>query len=194
MDAFERVVASLLERDGYWVRSSYKVALTAEDKRAIGRLSSPRWELDLIAYKGSTKELRVVECKSYLDSRGVTLRAVAGTDPSAGKRYKLFCDQTVRSVVLGRLAAQLLASGACPSSLRITLCLAAGKIPSGSERRRLRTYFAEQGWVLWDEEWLGEQLLQLSAGSYENDVASVVAKLILRARGLRASKSTTAGE
>lgn len=54
MDSFESVVSTILERDGYWVKSTFKVGLTKEEKREIGRPSSPRWELDLVAYKGST--------------------------------------------------------------------------------------------------------------------------------------------
>jgi len=65
MDAFESLVAMLLRHDGYWTIPSFKVNLTKEEKRAIGRHSSPRWELDLIAYKGSTNEILAVECKSF---------------------------------------------------------------------------------------------------------------------------------
>ena len=63
MDSFELVVASILEREGYWVRASYKVELTKEEKRSIGKPSAPRWEIDVLAYKASTNELLVVECK-----------------------------------------------------------------------------------------------------------------------------------
>jgi len=78
VDAFERVVVSLLEREGFWVRSSFKVELTKEEKVRIGRPSSPRWELDLIGYRARDNELRIVECKSYLDSRGVAMSALNG--------------------------------------------------------------------------------------------------------------------
>ena len=36
MDAFEQVVASILQRKGYWTQTSVKVELTKEEKRAIG--------------------------------------------------------------------------------------------------------------------------------------------------------------
>ncbi len=45
MDAFEQLVAEILWMEGYWVRTSVKVQLTKEEKRQIGRHSSPRWEL-----------------------------------------------------------------------------------------------------------------------------------------------------
>jgi hypothetical protein len=50
----------LLRRDGYWTATSVKVELTKEEKRKINRPSSPRWEIDVVAYKGSTNELLAV--------------------------------------------------------------------------------------------------------------------------------------
>jgi hypothetical protein len=74
MDAFESLVSMLLRHDGFWTTPSFKVELTKEEKRRINRFSSPRLELDLIAYKGSTNEVLAIECKSYLDSTGVVFR------------------------------------------------------------------------------------------------------------------------
>lgn len=107
MDAFESVVASLLERQGYWVRSSYKVELSKSEEREIGRPSSPRWEVDLVAYKGGSNELLAIECKSYLDSRGVSISAFDSTDESFAARFKLFSELLLREFVLNRLVLQL---------------------------------------------------------------------------------------
>ena len=73
MDAFEKLIAEILWAEGYWVRTSVRVNLTKEEKVRIGRYSSPRWELDVVRYRGRRNALQVIECKSYLDSRGVTL-------------------------------------------------------------------------------------------------------------------------
>ena len=51
MHAFEELIAEILEANGYWVRHSFKVALTREDKLRIGRPSSPRWVIDILAYR-----------------------------------------------------------------------------------------------------------------------------------------------
>src|SRR6185295_1642542 len=99
MDSFESLVATLLRRDGYWIWPSFKVELTKEEKRAIGKHSSPRWEVDLVAYKGATNEVLAIECKSYLDSGGVLFRKGCFDPPH---RYKLFCDAKLRQVVLDR--------------------------------------------------------------------------------------------
>ena len=71
MDAFESIVKTIFESERYWVHSSYKVYLTKEEKREIDKPSSPRREIDLLAYRGSTNEILAVECKSFLDSPGV---------------------------------------------------------------------------------------------------------------------------
>lgn len=180
MDSFETLVGSLLEKDGYWVRTSVKVELTAEEKRKIGRPSSPRWELDLVAYKAKSNELLVVECKSFLDSPGVRARGLDGTDANEAKRYKLFNDNVLRKTVLGRLIKQLVASGSCASSPAAKLCLAAGKVASETDRDKIKTLFERNGWGFFDDSWLRDKLLAVSNSGYENEVASVVAKILLR--------------
>src|SRR5579872_1252040 len=112
MDAFEQVVAEILWREGYWVRTSFKVELTKEEKRAIDLPSAPRWELDAVAYRANENRLMVVECKSYLDSPGVRLRGFDPDHPEA-TRYKLSNKPKLREVVFGRMCQQLVESGAC---------------------------------------------------------------------------------
>ena len=187
MNAFENVVASLLERDGFWVRSCFKVDLSKEDKVEMGRPSSPRWEIDLIGYRARDNELRIVECKSYLDSRGVPLAAFDGTNLAYAKGYKLFSEPVTRSVVLRRLEVQLVELGAIHPNPHITLCLAAGRIASDVDRVGLHAIFKNAGWLLWDEDAIGKRLAQVAAAGYENDVTAIVAKLLLRGKGLRAN-------
>jgi hypothetical protein len=111
--------------EGYWVRTSVKVELTKEEKRLIGRHSSPRWEIDIVAYKGGKNLLRIVECKSYFDSVGVRASAFDGSNPEHAQRYKLFNDAELRRVVFNRLCLQLAASSACGQSPALRLSLAA---------------------------------------------------------------------
>jgi hypothetical protein len=185
MDAFEEVVASIMQRQGYWTLTSVKVELTKADKRAIGRPSSPRWELDIVAYRGRDNELRVVECKSFLDSLGVRCDAFNGTNAPAARRYKLFCDATLRRVVLRRLKQQLVKAGFCQEKPTVRLCLAAGKIHG--DEAWLRNHFEERSWVLMGPELIREELRALRDSGYQNSVAAVVTKLLLRkARGGKA--------
>ena len=179
MDAFEGLISMLLRHEGYWTTPSFKVDLTKEDKQRINRPSSPRWELDLVAYRGSTNDILVVECKSYLDSRGVLFRN--GTFKSEA-RYKLFTDSVLRSVVLARLAEQLQSTQACAPSPNIRLCLAVGKIAGGSDKAELENHFASNGWFLFDPDWIRDGLRNASKRGYENDVAFVVSKILLRGK------------
>jgi hypothetical protein len=182
MDAFEQVVSEILWMDGYWVRTSVKVDLTKEEKVSIRRPSSPRWELDIVAYSGRDNMLRVVECKSYLDSRGVALKAFDGSDAKSAERYKLFSDDNLRAVVFGRLRKQLAECGACAPDATVKLCLACGRIATTADREGLHKHFTEKDWELWDEKWLKEKLQLMSERGYENQVSAVVAKLLLRGK------------
>jgi hypothetical protein len=182
MDAFEQLVSEILWMEGYWVRTSVKVELTKDEKRQIGRPSSPRWELDIVAYRGRDNLLRIIECKSYLDSRGVVLRAFDGTDEKSAERYKLFADEQLRRVVFNRLRLQFAESGACSPDAGVKLCLACGRIASDADRAGLHQLFAEKGWELWDEPWLRARLKRMSDQGYENQVSAVVAKLLLRGK------------
>jgi len=180
MDSFETLVGSFLEKEGFWVRTNVKVDLKPNEKRKIGRPSSPRWELDLIAYKAKPNELLVVECKSFLDSPGVRARGLDGTDTKEAKRYKLFNDNVLRKVVLRGLVKQLVASGSCAPSPSVKLCLAVGKVASEPDRDKIKSLFERNGWVFLDDSWLRKKLLSMSNSGYENEVASVVAKILLR--------------
>ncbi|MCA9221041.1 MAG: hypothetical protein KDA71_11990, partial [Planctomycetales bacterium] len=171
MDSFENVIGQILARDGFWVRQSYKVRLTPADKRAIGRITSPRWEIDLVAYRPGDNLLRIVECKSYLDSRGVRFKAFDG-EGRGGKRFKLFNEPETFSVVSTRLVEQLYAEKAVLAAPNIQLCLAAGKI-APRESERLRMLFEERHWTLFEPAWIHDQLVAMSRDGYDNSVCSI---------------------
>jgi Holliday junction resolvase len=178
MDAFEAVVAAILQMQGYWTLTSVKVELTKEEKGAIGRPSSPRWELDIVAYRGKDNEVRVIECKSFLDSPGVDPGAFDGSRKKAEKQYKLFVEETLRKVVFARLKNQLVSGGFCAADPTIRLCLAAGKI-RGAENW-LEVHFKKKGWLLFGPDYIRQELKKLRESGYENSVAAVVTKLLMR--------------
>lgn len=123
-------------------------------------------------------ELLVVECKSYLDSRGVPYSAFDGSSEKDAKRYKLFTDSVLREVVLYRLAGQMTNAGFCPQHPKMQLCLAAGNIYGDSDR--LRNHFEANNWLLWDAKWLRGELTTLAMSGYDNSIAAIVSKLLLR--------------
>lgn len=180
MDAFEQLVGDALWSEGCWTQTEVKVDLTKEEKRQIGRPSSPRWELDVVGYAPRTNTLRVVECKSFLDSFGVAARDLMEPDSPGAVRYKLFTDTRLREVVFNRLALQFSAQNACAPNPRVTLGLACGRFRSAADRALLQEHFAAMGWELLDDEWLRAHLKRMAKGSYENKTSAVVAKLLLR--------------
>jgi hypothetical protein len=182
MDAFEALVSEVLWSEGYWVRQSFKVELTKKEKVSINRPSNARWELDIVAYSGKHNLLRVVECKSYLDSPGVRFSGFNRVEGDKGSdRYKLFNEPNTRRVVFKRLQTQLAHQGWCPESVEPSLCLACGRFRTPSDEAQLRARFQKKkkGWELWGPDWL-RNLHQVASRSYENEVSAVVAKLLLR--------------
>lgn len=182
MDAFEFLVASLLKKDRYWVDTSYMVELTTQEKLAINRPSSPRWEIDLIAYKASENFILAVECKSYLDSLGVRYIGLSGQHPTDSKRYKLFNDPVLRRAVLRQLAKQLVAAGACSAKPRVHLCLATGKVASAPDRAKIHALFQKRKWLLSDDKWIRDRLERCAADGYQNNIAVVPAKILSRTK------------
>ena len=74
MDHFESIISTLLEADHYWVRRSFKIGVTPEEKRLVHKRSIPRPEIDLLALSFSKNEVIAFEAKSFLDSPGVSSR------------------------------------------------------------------------------------------------------------------------
>lgn len=95
-------------------------------------------------------------------------------------RYKLFNDATLRPVVLRRLAIQLTEKGMAAPSPTVRLALAAGKVTKGEER--FPALFEQRGMVWFGPAWIVERLGDLSTTGYDNEVASIVSKLLLKRR------------
>jgi hypothetical protein len=178
VDAFEELVSDIFWNEGFWVRTGFKVELMREEKIRIGRHSSPRWEIDLVAYSATSNQVLALECKSYLDSGGVHAAHFAEGSRYAA-RYKLFHDATLRETVLERLRLQMTQCGLCPSDASIRLGLVHAHATSRNAAL-LREIFDANDWLLFGPDWIRERLGRMSRGSYENNTAALVAKLLLR--------------
>ncbi|MXO70275.1 hypothetical protein GRI99_01345 [Altererythrobacter buctensis] len=187
MDAFEQLAADIFWAQGYWVRTGVKVELTRDEKLTIGRHSSPRWEVDLLAWSTQKNELLVLECKSYFDSGGVHAAHFLPGSKYA-HRYKLFHDQVLRETVLERLRLQCLERGLCSADAQIRLGLVHGHV-TRHNAARLQAIFEQNDWLLFGPQWARRHLAQLAAGSYDNSTAAVVAKLLLRPHQDEASEA-----
>jgi hypothetical protein len=177
MDAFEDLVARLLRRDGYWTVQNYKVELTKEEKNTIGLPSMPRPDIDIVAYRPVDNTVTWVECKSYLDSGGVHMSAFDGTNPTFAQRFRVFTDDKYRSVVTAALAKQLVEQRLAHPNVQVRYMLVAGKIASG-QQAALEDHFADHGWTLHDRSWLRTGLAATAKVGYEDDVVTMVAKLL----------------
>jgi len=182
MDSFEQVVSEILWNEGLWVWRSFKVELTAKDKADIGRPTSPRWEIDIVAYDAPGNVVHVIECKSYFDNPGIGTRWLREEfSPSKSKTgfLKLFREVQLKNVVFRRLAGQLVEEKRCRPNPTLRLGLACGHTKK-SARDELKKHFEVKGWDLYDEEWLRSKLRETAKRGYENQVSTVVAKILLR--------------
>ena len=181
MDHFETIACTLLEHAGYWVRRSFKVELPQEKRDALGKSSMPRVEIDLLAFKPSENLIVAFEAKSYLDSPGVSFKEIKATHKRPKGRYKIFTCKGYREVVLKRLKAELIKRGMATKKTEIKLGLIAAKVHGGAEKAsELAAYMSKNGWEFWRPSYIKTRLKKLSNLDYENDVAVLVSKILLR--------------
>ena len=179
MDHFENIISTLLEAEGYWVRRSFKINVTKEEKRLIGKHSIPRPEIDLLAFKFPTNEVLALEAKSFLDSFGVNLEQLQEKHEVPKGRYKLFTSENYRSIVLSRLLSDLIECGMANANTKIILGLAAGKIYQ-NRGDSMREFMSDQNWFFWSPEDIYRKVEALAKRGYENDPAIITAKTLMR--------------
>lgn len=179
MDHFESIICTLLEAEQYWIRRAFKVNVTKEEKRQIGKHSIPRPELDVLALDFSANEVIAFEAKSYLDSPGVKLAELREEHDVPEGRYKLFTSERYRSVVLGRLKQELIEAGMANAQTRVSLGLAAGKVYQG-QSAAIRNFMESKQWRFWSPEDIKQKVTALAERDYENDPAIITAKILLR--------------
>lgn len=151
MDYFESTIKTLLEREGYWVRQSFKVNLTKEEKQSIGKHSIPRPEIDILAYKPNENKVFAIEAKSFLDSPGVRVSALSVSYEIPEGRYKLFTCKNYRTIVFNRLKQDLINNGMGNADTSIILGLAAGNVYQ-SKSKDIRDILQSKGWFFWSPE------------------------------------------
>jgi hypothetical protein len=181
MEYFETIIKTLLEHEGYWVRQSFKVNLTKQEKKQIGKPSIPRPEIDLLAFKPKSQEVLVLEAKSHLDSPGVRLAEIQEKFQIPEGRYKLFTCTNYRNVVLNRLRQDLRDLCMVSGDIKMKLGLVAGHIYQGRSER-IRSYFASKGWFFWSPEDVRGKVNALVEKGYENEPAIITAKILMRER------------
>jgi hypothetical protein len=179
MDHFEGIIKTLLEHEGYWVRCSFKVNLTKEEKRLIGKPSIPRPEIDLLAFKPETNLILALEAKSYFDSFGVKFEELKQSHSIPEGRYKLFTCKNYRDIVLSRLKLDLQAIGMANEKTNIKLGLVAGNVYQ-SKSTDIQSFFGINDWLFWSPETVKEKVISLASKGYENEPAIITAKILMR--------------
>jgi hypothetical protein len=180
MDAFEQIVAKAFEVQGYWTRIGFKIDLDKKTKKDIGKPSMPRPEIDVLAYKPATNHILLVECKSLLDSPGVRWKAFDQPGCRHADRFKLFHDKALFNAVKKQLLKQLTDEGMIfGKSPTLQLGLVAGKI-NGKDQPRLCKLFGQREWLFVGPSELATWLSRFADRGYDNDVATIVVKIIER--------------
>ena len=179
MNAFEDIVAQILEEEGYWVQKSVKINVTKEEKRMIGKPSIPRPEIDLVAYKASKNVLLLLEVKSYLDSPGVKFEHLAQETKIPEGRYKLFTCANYRKIITNRIMKEFIDKGLINQKTKVRYSLATGKIYSNNEQR-IKDLFKKKGWILFEPKYIKDKIISLSTKGYEDNAVTITAKLILK--------------
>jgi len=182
MNAFEDVVKLFLEENNYWVRQSFKVTtITKEDKRNIGKHSLPTPEIDMIALNLDRNELLLVEAKSFLDSHGIYLEALQNnTDRGA---IEIFTNRVYRNIITTRTKEALISKNLINSSTQIKYALAAGHIHAykeWDEEKRIKNYFAQQGWILFSPSEIKNTIKRLADKGYVDNLIVVTTKIVNR--------------
>jgi hypothetical protein len=159
MDHFESIIATLLEAENYWVRRSFKVNVTKEEKRQVKKHSIPRPEIDLLALHFSRNEVIAFEAKSFLDSPGVRLADLQKEHDVQEGMYKLFTSRGYREVVLARLKQDLIDQG-----------------------KLMKEFLEKNNFVFWSPEDIKQRVTALGEAKrgYENDPAIITAKILMR--------------
>ena len=205
MEALESLCEILLRQAGYWVIPGIYVALNQRDKDFLDETvalptlgkrvfkSFPRTQLDLVAYKPAKNELLIIECKSFLDSPGISARSfpfsrrvsldrpVSREDVARFKQYKLFQHPEYLKVVSDQLIKNLKTLGMLTQDNHPStrLMLACGRLADTSSAP-IRDQFRHQGWRFAGPKTIVRGLSRLKNIGYHNDPIVMTAKLLLR--------------
>jgi len=179
MDAFEKIIGQLLQDEKYWVKHSVKINLSLEEKRSINKPSTPRPEIDIVAYDVNRDTVYLLEVKSYLDSPGVPYDEVAIEQIEQSGRYKLLTAKNYRNVLSASLRRDWLEQGLIGAKTAISFGLIAGKIYRGQEQEMV-DYFKKKEWLFWGPNLIREKMVLLADKGYENNAVTIAAKILTR--------------
>jgi hypothetical protein len=180
MDYFENIIQKILENDGKWVKQNVKVNLTKEEKRAAGKPSMPRPDIDILTYKPSTNTIELWEVKSYLDSPGVKFKDLQMKPGIQAGRYKILTSEKYQKIIIKRLTEDLVKEGLIRKNPKVKMALAIGHIGHSKDESDIRNYFNKKGWELFTPSDIKARLSKLASIPYENNPYTLTAKIFLK--------------
>jgi hypothetical protein len=176
MDAFEHIVGLYLQEKNYWTRHSVKVELTKAEKAKIDLPTIPRPEIDLVAYNPVSDTLVLIEAKSYLNSSGVTIGGLSGTDSRTKDRYRLLNNKTYQKVVTDRLVENFVKNKIIKKSTKVKYALAAGHVQPKS-LLAVSKYLKNNDYLYFDPIDIKQTIKNLAQRGWDDNIITVTAKL-----------------
>jgi hypothetical protein len=176
MDAFEHIVGLYLQEKNYWTRHSVKVDLTKEDKQEIELPTIPRPEIDLVAYNPVSDTLILIEAKSYLNSTGVTIGGLSGTNKKTIERYRLLNNKTYQKVVTKRLVESFIENKIIKKTTKVKYALAAGNVQKKS-LKDVADYLSKNGYLYFDPVDIKQTIKNLASKGWDDNIITLTAKL-----------------
>lgn len=179
MDAFEEIVGVLLDNDKYWVRHSVKVQLTKEEKTKINKPSTPRPEIDIIAFDVINNIVFLIEAKSFLDSGGVVYEKVVESNKFPTGKYKILTSKLYQNTITSKLKKDWILAGLINEKTKFSFGLIAGKVYKNKEAELIE-HFNKKNWFFWGPTTIKQKLIELSKKGYENSTITIVTKLMTK--------------
>jgi hypothetical protein len=176
MNSFETILGLYLQEKNYWIRHSVKVKLEPEDKAKLKLPTIPRAEIDLVAYNVIDDILILIEAKSYLNSAGVTIGGLSGSDTKTKNRYRLLNNKKYQSLVTSRLISDFIKKGIIKNSTTIKYALAAAKVQPKS-KDNVAAFLKRQGYLFFDPADIKETIKKLADSDWDDNVITVTVKI-----------------
>ena len=187
MDCFEQVVAKLIEQNGKWIRHNVRINITKEEKRLIGSPNMPRPEIDIVAYDVSTNMLELWEVKSFLDSKGVRYNDIRTEYTVTKGKYKLLTSPNYRKIITNKLKKEWIEKGLIKKDTKIIYGFAIGNVNLKDEEK-IKNHLQKRKWLFKLPNDILNELKSLEKEGYEDNLITIVTKIILRGNNENKSK------
>lgn len=176
MNHFKELCKYLLERENYGVRTNVKVNITKKEKASFGKPTSPRPEIDIVAYRATENALLILKVKSFLNSSGVHIEQVRQKDPKYDG-YNILTGMKYQKVVSQRLIYGFIRDGLIKPNPKVQFGLIAGKI-SKNQFNEFYELAKERDWFFWGPKELKERVIALQGLAYEDNPFVVTSKVL----------------